>query len=357
MEDQKTIRSAEQLKRLAIRILVAAEADETNAAVVAEHLVRANLSGVDTHGMWQLPGYIAAIQAGELAAAAQPEIVRETATTALVAGNWTFGQVAARFAMEKAIAKAAEHDLALVGLVQSHHIGRLGEYAEMAAAEGMISMITAGGFAEKRPVVVPHGGRSAVLGTNPLAMGFPAGEEPRMLFDFATAASSGVKIVNAQRSKEKIPVGWVVDKNGNPTTDADDVLEGGGQLPFGEHKGYALLMMTEWLSRVFTGSSRFAEANRGGLYFSHSGTTMIVFKADLFQPIADYAKRADRLERRVRAVPPAPGFEEVLVPGDPEVRTRALREREGIPIPNELWQELVNLAVSLGIDIDEQGNE
>ena len=201
-------KSADELKELVTRMLVAAEADETNARVVAEHLVSANLSGVDTHGVWQLPGYIAAIQAGELAAAARPEVVRETATSALVTGNWTFGQVSAKFAMQKAIAKAAEHNLALVSLVQSHHIGRLGEYAEMAAAEKMISMIWAGGFAENRPVVVPHGGRSAVLGTNPVAMGFPAGKEPRMLFDFATAASSGVKIVNAQRSREEIPEGW-----------------------------------------------------------------------------------------------------------------------------------------------------
>ena len=344
-------KSADELEELVTRMLVAAEADETNARVVAEHLVSANLSGVDTHGVWQLPGYIAAIQAGELAAAARAEVVRETATSALVTGNWTFGQVSAKFAMQKAIAKAAEHNLALVGLVQSHHIGRLGEYAEMAAAEKMISMIWAGGFAENRPVVVPHGGRSAVLGTNPVAMGFPAGKEPRMLFDFATAASSGVKIVNAQRSREEIPEGWGVDKNGNPTHNADDVLGGGGQLPFGEHKGYALLMATEWLSRVFTGSARFVEDNRGGPYFGHSGATMMVFRADLFQPFEEYAKRADRLERRVRAVPPAPGFEEVLVPGDPELRTRAVRQREGIPIPDDVWQQLVELAASLGIVI------
>ena len=349
-------KSADELKQLVIRMLVATEADEANARVVAEHLVSANLSGVDTHGVWQLPSYIAAIQAGDLAAAARPEIVRETATSALVRGNWTFGQVSAKFAMQKAIAKATEHDLALVGLVESHHIGRLGEYAEMAAAEKMISMIWAGGFAEKRPTVVPHGGRSAVLGTNPVAMGFPAGEEPRMLFDFATAAASGVKIVKAQRTKQKVPEGWIVDKDGNPTSNADDVLEGGGQLPFGKHKGYALLMTTEWLGRVFTGSARFAEANRGGLYFGHSGATMMVFRADLFQPFAEYAKRADRLQRRVKAVPPAPGFQEVLVPGDPELRTRTVREREGIPIPDELWQQLVDLAASLGIAISGQGN-
>ena len=344
-------KSADELRELVIGMLVAANASETNARIVAEHLVTANLSGVDTHGVWQLPGYIAAIQAGELAPAAAPEIERETATSALVRGNWTFGQVAAKFAMEQAIAKAAAHDLALVGVVESHHIGRVGEYAEMAASKKMISMIWAGGFAENRPVVVPHGGRSAVLGTNPIAMGFPAGQEPRMLFDFATAASSGVKIVNAQRTKQEVPEGWIVDKDGNPTRNADDVLEGGGQLPFGEHKGYALLMTTEWLARVFTGTSRFAQGNLGGLYFSRSGATMMVFRADLFQPFADYAERADRLEGRVRAVPPAPGFEEVLIPGDPELRTRSDRMRQGIPIPDELWQELVELADSLGLSV------
>ena len=112
-------KSADELEQLVKEMLVAVEADEANAAVVAKHLVSANLSGVDTHGIWQLPGYIAAIQAGELVPAARPEIVRETSTSALVRGNWTFGQVVAKFAIEKAIAKAAKHDLSVVGLVES----------------------------------------------------------------------------------------------------------------------------------------------------------------------------------------------------------------------------------------------
>ncbi len=344
-------KSADELEQLATQMLVAVKADEANAAIVANHLVSANLSGVDTHGVWQLPGYIAAIQAGELDPAARPEIVRETNTSALVSGNWTFGQVVAKFAMEKAIAKAAKHDVSVVGLVESHHIGRLGEYAEAAAAEGMIAMVWGGGFGEKRPRVVPHGGRGPVLGTNPVAMGLPAGREPRMLFDFATAASSGVKIVNAQRTGQEVPDDWIVDKEGNPTNNVGDLLEGGGQIPFGAHKGYALAVAAEWLGRVFTGSARFAQADRGGLYFSHSGAAMMVFRADLFQPFADYAKRADRLRKRVKAVPPAAGVEEVLIPGDPERQARALRLREGIPIPDPLWSEVVDLAASLGISV------
>lgn len=346
-------KSADELEKLAKEMLVAANADEANAAVVAKHMVTANLSGVDTHGVWQLPGYIAAIQAGELVPAARPEIVRETSTSALVRGHWTFGQVVAKFAIEKAIAKAAKHGVSVVGLVESHHIGRVGEYAEAAAAEGMIAMVWGGGFGEKRPRVVPHGGRGAVLGTNPLAMGLPAGSEPRMLFDFATAASSGVKIVNAQRTGQEVPDGWIVDKEGNPTNNVEDLLEGGGQVPFGEHKGYALAVAAEWLGRVFTGAAQFAQANRGGLYFSHSGAAMMVFRADLFQPFAEYEKRADRLRKRIKAVPPAAGVEEVLIPGDPELQARVRRLREGIPIPDPLWRELVDLAASLGISIPE----
>lgn len=346
-------KSADELKQLVKEMLVAVKTDEANAAIVANHLISANLSGVDTHGVWQLPGYIAAIQAGELDPAARPEIVRETNTSALVSGNWTFGQVVAKFAIEKAIAKAAKHDVSVVGLVESHHIGRLGEYAEAAAAEGMIAMVWGGGFGEKRPRVVPHGGRGPVLGTNPLAMGLPAGREPRMLFDFATAASSGVKIVNAQRTGQAVPDGWIVDKEGNPTNNVDDLMEGGGQIPFGAHKGYALAVAAEWLGRVFTGSAQYARANRGGLYFSHSGAAMMVFRADLFQPFSDYANRADRLRKRIEAVPPAAGVEEVLIPGDPELQARALRLREGIPIPDTLWRELVDLAASLGVSIPE----
>ena len=130
----------------------------------------------------------------------------------------------------------------------------------------------------------------------------------------------------------------------------DDFFNGGGHVPFGGHKGYALMLAAEFLGRILTGADAYVQPGRAGPVLRHQGVTMIAFGADLFQPFAEYASCADQMERRVRAVPPAPGFKEVLVPGDPEVRTRASRTRDGIPIEDDVWQSIVETAASLGID-------
>ena len=343
------IKSADEVGAVIREILLATGASERNAAMVAEHMVSSHLCGIDTHGLWQLPNYVKAIEAGEIVPDAWPELIRETPNSALLTGHWTFGQVAAKVAMEVALAKAEQQDMAVVGLVQAHHIGRLGYFAEMAAAQQMIALVMTSGHAKDDPRTVPYGGREKVLATNPLAWGFPAGEEPPMIVDYATTAASGTKVRVAAEKNESVPLGWIVDKDGNPSTDPNDFLAGGALVPFGGHKGYALMMAMEFLGRIFTGADAFAEGNRGGVVFRQTGVTMIVVSADLFQPFADYAREADETQRRVRAISPAPGFTEVLVPGDPEARARAFRQRDGIPIPDELWQRLVELAASLGV--------
>ena len=343
------IKTADELRELVRKIFLTVGADERNAGGVAEHLVLANLSGVDTHGIWHVPRYVEAVKAGEIVPTAWPERVRESSTSALVAGGWTFGHVTARYAMEVAMEKATEHGVAVVGMLQTHHIGRLGHYVEMAAAKGLISMVWAGGYGEEEPIAVPYGGRERVLHTNPIAMSFPVGEAPPMMFDFATTAVAGVKVVNAHRRGEQLPPGAIVDKEGEVSTDPNDVFDGGGHVPFGAHKGYALMMAAEYLGRIFTGANAFAEAGRGGPIVRHQGVTMIALRADLFQPMEAYSERADEMARRVRAVPPAPGFKEVLAPGDPEARTRAARRRDGIPIADDIWESIVEVAASLGL--------
>lgn len=343
------VKNANELREIVSKILSAAGASAQNADLVAEHLVLSNLSGVDTHGVWHVKGYVEAIRDGDLVPTTSPETIRETPTSALVSGHWTFGQVAALHAVKLAIEKAKSQNAAVVGLVESHHIGRLGHFVELAAAEGMISMVWAGGQGHENPMTVPHGGRERLLHTNPIAMGFPAGKEPPMTFDFATTALSGVKVENARRRNEPLPPGCVVDSAGNPTTDAQKCIDGGAYQAFGGHKGYAMMMAVEYLGRILCGANSFADPDRGGMYLRYQGVTMIVLRADLFQSLADYEGLADDMAQRTRAVPPAPGFDEVLVPGDPEVRSRAQREREGIPIHDDVWQTIVEAANSLGI--------
>ena len=341
--------TAEKLHTLVRRILLAAGADERNADRVAEALVSSNLSGVDTHGVFHLPRYVNEIREGTLVPTGWPEIVRETRSTALITGNWTFGHVVAKYAMEVAIKKASAQSVAVVSFVRATHIGRLGEYAEMAASNGMISLVWASGYGEETPAAVPFGGRVPVLHTNPIAIGVPGGQEPAMVADFATTTIAGSKVRIAHNRGQQAPPGSLVDREGKPTTDPSGWPEEGGLLPFGAHKGYAIMLANEFLGRVLSGADAFAELHRGGPVLRHQGVTLVVLKADLFQPFAEFASRAYELQRRMRAVPPAAGFEEVLVPGDLENRARVTRKRDGIPIADDVWSSLTDLAVSLDV--------
>lgn len=336
-----------ELKAIAVEALTRAGASLPNAESVASHLVNANLAGVDTHGVWQLPGYVAAIERGELLPQATPGLLLDQPAAALVTGNWGFGQVAALEATEQVIRRAQACGIAVAGIVQSHHIGRLGEYAERGAAHGLIFLAWSSGLGEVKADVVPYGGRTPVFGTNPIAIGLPAPQQP-IVVDFATSSTSGVKILEAIRKAAVLPPGMIVDRDGSPATDPQAVLMGGGQVPFGGHKGYALIFAVEVLGRIFAGADQYLQPPLGGTPFSHQGATMIAMKADLFQPLSTYMERTSELRERVRTVPPASGFSEVSVPGDPEMRARKVRERDGIPIPDELWEKLLALAARNG---------
>jgi len=335
--------SADELLDLARRVLRAAGADQRNADRVAEALVSSDLCGVGTHGVWHLAGYVAAIKAGDIIPTEWPEILSESPTTALVSGNWTFGHVAAKYAMEVAIKKAETQNVSVVGIVKSGHIGRLGEYVEQAASKGLISMLWGGGQSVEVPSAVAYGGRERVLHTNPVAMAFPVGASSPMMFDIATTALAGVKIVDARDQNKRLPPDSIVDKDGNPTTNAADFFDGGAHVPFGKHKGYAFMMAAEFLGLVLTGASAQSDPKRGGPIFRHSGTTFIVIKPDIFRPLQDFLDQGDEICSRIRSGAPAPGFKEVLVPGDPEARTRAIRMCQGIPIPRVLWQKISDL--------------
>ena len=337
------IQPADELRELVTNIFIKAGAGEADARLVAQHLVDANLRGVDTHGVWHVARYVDEIKAGHIRPRERPEIHSETPNHALVRGNWTFGHVSARFAIEVAIEKAAEQGIAVVGAVELNHTGRVGEYTELAAKRGMIAVCWLAGFGAHTARAAPHGGKGRVLDVNPISIGAPADGEVGVLLDYATTASSFVKIINARRENRPVPEGWVIDAEGRPTTDPSEAFEGGAVLPFGGHKGYALSFATEVLSRIFTGADDWVKPDRGVPHMRHTGMTMMVMKADLFQPLDQFSRRVTEFTERARDIPPAPGFEEVLVPGDPEARTLAVRSREGIPLPDYVWESLTKL--------------
>jgi LDH2 family malate/lactate/ureidoglycolate dehydrogenase len=344
--------SADVLRTAGRRIFQAVGAPDETAARVAQSLVDANLAGHDSHGVIRIPSYVRAVRSGEVVPSASPELVRETDVSALLDGGWAFGQITAERATQVAIDKARERGIAVVAAVRCTHIGRLGEWAEMGAAQGMIVFITAGGLAGQRAQVAPFGGRSGVLGTNPLAFGLPGGSDefPSVLADFATSAVAAGKISVARAKKVPLPTGSLQDSEGRPSTEPEDYARGGTLLPFGGHKGYALAVVVELLGRVMTGSDDYAEPGRGGDVYGHSGVLTIALDPGLFRERAAYDRGVQATLRDIKAIPPAPGVDEVLLPGEPERRARATREREGVAVEEPTIQAIREVGRSLGLD-------
>jgi LDH2 family malate/lactate/ureidoglycolate dehydrogenase len=337
--------SADKLRSTAERTFVAAGATEDIARTVAGHLVTANLSGHDSHGVIRIPSYVHQIRTGHLDPKARAAVIRETPTTALVSGNWAFGQVAAADGTRVAIEKARSAHVGIVSIVQCNHIGRLGEYVEMAVAEGMIGMAMVGGLRGLGRCAAPYGGMKGALSTNPFACGIPASDGRPIIVDFATTIVAEGKLQVLRAKKEPVPLGWIRDRAGNPSTNVEDFYGGGTLALFGAHKGYGLALVTEVFSGILGGIELYQQDRIS------AGTFILVFDPSVFRPLADIAGDVSALGDEMRVVPPAPGFTEVLVPGDPERRSRARREVEGIPLPDDTWERLRQTARELGVGV------
>ena len=346
------VRSADELTITVTQVLLAAGARESHAEQVAEHLVAASLRGVDTHGVYQLIRYVRDVREGRLDPRAEPIVLKDAPAHALVSGSWTFGHVASHRAMCLAIKKARDQGLAVVALVESLHIGRVGHYVEMAAREQLVAMVFGGGYCRNAPRTVPYGGRDGALDTNPIAMSF-AGPDPNapLMFDFATTTAAGGKVDIACRRNRNMPSGWIVDRDGNPSVEPEKFLDGGHYVAFGLHKGYAMSFAAEILGSVFSGADAYASSGPEYPMFDHQGVTMIVMKADLFQTFEQFTTSLRDREQCARKVLPAPGFDEVLVPGDTERQSFIERSRDGVPIHEDDWKKIVEAGRSVGYEV------
>ena len=339
---------ADALRTMAARIFAAIGTPDDVAAVVADTLVEANLMGHDSHGVLRVPQYVGAAREGHLEVAARPRRVTAHGATALVSGEWGFGQLTGRLAMDEAVRLAREYGVGATAAIRCTHLGRVGDYVERAAARGCVGMAWVGGL---HPAAVPHGGRRRALGTNPMAVGFPvAGEDPVVL-DFATTMIAAGKIAAARAAKKPLPPGRIVDRDGAPATDPQAFYDGGALLPFGEHKGYALSTVVDLLGQALTGADRPDASQRGDAQPGQrrSGALFVAIDTGAFRPAEDAAATARSLVDRLRDVPPAPGFTCVLTPGQPEARTRAQRLRDGIEVAEATWQAIRDTAAAAGL--------
>ena len=332
----------EQLHTAATRIFRAAGASEANARFVVDHLIDANLCGHDSHGVIRIPSYVQSIKRDQLDPAATPSVVRETAAMTLIDANRTFGQVSALVATDAAIEKAKQHGVAIAGTIRGNHIGRVGYYPTRAALRGVALLVAYGTLGSSG---APFGGRKGALGTNPISFGFPSGGETPFLLDFATTAIAAGKVSVARDKHEQLPPNSAIDKDGNPTTDPHAVAQG-ALLPFGGHKGYALSLMSALLSRALIRSGE-DQLGEGG-----AGQAKVFFCAIDTGVFGDgAATEAEQIFEKMRATPPAAGFESVLIPGEPEARTAAKRQAEGIPVAEDTWAAITKTAAELDVTL------
>jgi LDH2 family malate/lactate/ureidoglycolate dehydrogenase len=330
--------SVHQLEALGKAILMAAGTPDDIAGHVTRSLVYSNLKGVDSHGVMRLEWYLEQIRDRVILPAARPSIQMEEASCATLVGNGAFGIYGMRIASELAVAKARERRISAIALTDVGHTGRIGQFAEQIAAEGMFGIVLGGGNHERWGCVAPYGGNQPFLPTNPYAFGLPAGKHAAVIVDFATSAVATGKLRLHRASGRPVPLGWIVDRNGKPSTAVEDFFQGGMQLPAAGSKGYGLAVVAEIIGEALLGAPR--EFN------------WLVVALDLaaFRPLDAYMRSCEHFLDELKAVPPAPGFGQVMIPGEPERRTELERNECGIPIDDEVWHSIVSAARAVGID-------
>ena len=345
-----------QLTHISQNLLKAAGASDEETETVTRFLVNANLAGVDSHGVVpNLIIYLEGVRSGTIKTRAKVDVRLDGPSTALIDGNWGFGQMACSKAMEIAIDKARKTGVGAVGLLNCNHIGRLAEYAQMAVANEMIGFIAA----NCEPYVAPYGGRTPVLGTNPLSYAIPAGHENAVIVDYATSAAAEGKVRAVLFKGEQLPSGWIVDAHGHPSTNPADLYEpplpperiklAGALLPFGGYKGYGLALVVDMLAGILTGAGSSQDMRSGWLT---NGVFMMALKVENFVPLDDFKDRVDRLVKSIKNSPKAEGFKEILIPGEPETNERERRLRNGIPISEKAWQPVVQACRQYGLDVE-----
>ncbi|GLR52847.1 Ldh family oxidoreductase [Shinella yambaruensis] len=342
---------AEDLIRYAKALFLSVGMSEADAALIAGDLVKANLRGVDSHGVSRIPMYLERLKRGLVNPRPDVTVTKAAGAVAAVDGDNGMGFIASNIAMNAACDIAGEMGIGLAGVRRSTHFGMGACYALRAIERGFISMI----FTNSSPAIPMWGGRTTFLGASPIAAGIPGGKHPPYVMDMAMTVIARGKIRLAAMKGDPIAEGLALDVEGNPTTDAAKAFEG-VCLPFGGVKGSVLATLMDLMSGVLTG------ANFGGdvksLYFDHSepqnvGHLFFAIKPDLFLSLDDFGARMDEFYERIKVLPRAAGVEEIMMPGEPEQRREDERRRTGIPVTGNVVADLAAEGAVAGIAVPE----
>ena len=342
--------SPDRLRRLTATIIARGGSEPAEADLVAGHLVDANLAGHDSHGVSLIPHYARHLQEGLVVPNTSVKTLKDDGAFLMFDGQRGFGRRVAGEAMAAAMARARENGVAVMTLANSHHVGRVGAYGELASAAGLVSIHFVN-VADHRGLVAPFRGSDSRFSTNPVCIGMPGtATRPPLLLDMATSGVAMGKVLVAKLAGKRLPDGNLIDAQGAPTTDPDVMYQEprGSLLPFGGHKGYALAVLTELLAGAMSGGGTIQPGNprRGGIV--NNMFSIVVDPARLAG--VDWMRREiDGFVEYVKASPPADAAKPILVPGDPERLSRVERGRAGIPLDAATWEAIVTAGLTLGL--------
>ena len=340
---------ADSLRDFCEAVFLSCGMTRVDASIVAESLVQANLRGVDSHGVARLGIYVKRLKMGLVNPRPNVEVVRESAGTLLVDGDNGMGQVVGVRALELGFKKAKESGGVCVGVRRSNHYGAGAYYVQRAVARDMVAFA----YSNAPPTMAPWGGVDPYVGTNPYAYGVPAGEHRAIILDMATSIVARGRIILAAERDEPIPEGWAVDKQGNPTTDAREALEG-SVLPFGGPKGYGISLMIDIMAGALTGAGfgprvnslydNFDEPQNVGAFFQ------LIDIGHFIDPAA-FKARVDRMIEEIKSSRKAAGTEEIFLPGEIEYRKEQQRRASGIPVGAETVVQLRDAGRICGVEL------
>ncbi len=335
------------LRNFAMETLAASGLGDEEQSIVADSLLFADMRGIATHGVSKLPVYIRRVFAGSLDPKAKPECIRSCGALACIDGHNGFGQVSASFGMRHAIMLALSNGVGVAVVRNSNHFGAAGYFAVMAASRNLV------GFAlsNANPTMAPWGGARPLIGTNPIAVAVPTGNECLFVLDLACSTVARGKIIEAARLGLPIPAGWALDRDGNPTTDVQEAL-GGLVAPLGGVKGSALAETVDILSGVLSGAGFLSSV--GHLYQGLDrpqgvGHFLAALNIADIMPVEDFKSRMKAFIDQIRSCPPVREGEAVYYPGELELASERRCLREGVPLSDEVLADLDTMAAGIGI--------
>jgi L-2-hydroxycarboxylate dehydrogenase (NAD+) len=361
-ESAVAIYSDAYLRNFSAQVFMHFGVTEADAALAADVLAKSDLRGIDSHGIARLHTYFEMLELGRINPKPKLKIVREKASVATIDGDNGLGLVVGPKANEIAMDKAEQHGSGWVSICNSNHFGIAGYYPLKALERDLIGWA----MTNSTKLVAPLWGAERMLGTNPLAIAFPGYKEPPIVIDMATSAVAYGKIEIALRKREPVPKGWIIDKSGRDTTNPQNMIDGGAQLPLGSdrqmggHKGYGLASMVDILCSVLSGANwgpfappfalrqEIPERSVGKGIGHFFGAMQI----DGFIDKDDFKKQIDEWIHVFRSTKPAPGTDGPLIPGDPEREAEAIRSKEGIPLIKPVVDDLLDISRKTGIPFE-----